>query len=277
MTRMEEEPKIFEDQEDEQKLSIGTRIDRLFTELEKHFYSHDKQSFQNSLSNVKTLMATGGDWDRKNRLSVYEGLSLILFNRDYANAATLIVPAINTYELNSFMPYKRFLLIAVVTGYLILDRTSVKKNILDNPEVIMSTVDVPELLEMGNALFMSNYAVFMENLKKVVVLMLNDDILNQSVDWWCREMRIKAYTQMMRSYLSVKLDVFAMEFGMNVEFIEKELETFIAQGRLHCQIDKVNGIVMNSHKDKRNELYVTLVKEGDVVVEKVQRLLHKLE
>ena len=276
----EEKPKktIEEQQEEEKvKLSIGTQIDNLFVELEKHFYSRDKQSFQTVLSEVKELMIKGGDWDRRNRLAVYEGLSLILFNRDFVNATTLIVPAINTYELSTFMPYNRFVFIASISGILILDRQSLKKSILDNPEVIMATADIPELLEMANALYISNYAVFMENLKKVIVLMLNDDIIEQTTDWWCREMRIKAYSQMLRSYLSMKLEIFAAEFGVSVEFIEKELETFIAQGRLHCQIDKVNGIIMNSHKDKRNDLYVTLIKDGDVVVEKVQRLLHKLE
>ncbi|KAL7715228.1 26S proteasome non-ATPase regulatory subunit 6 [Entamoeba marina] len=107
--------------------------------------------------------------------------------------------------------------------------------------------------------------------------MFQDDILNKSVDWYCKEMRIKAYKQIMQSYLAVKLETFANEFGLPVEMVEKELEMFIAQGRLAAQIDKVNGVVMNSHKDKRNEMYVKLIKEGDVVIEKLQRLERKME
>lgn len=278
MTKMEEDsPKIVGHEEDKTKLSIGAQIDQTFELLEIQFHGRNKEEFYRVLGEAKTLIAKGGDWDRKNRLSVYEGLGLITFSKDYQNAADLLVPAINTYELSSFMPYDRFVFITAVVGYLVLDRATIKKSILENSEVIMASASFPQLLAMGNAFYMSNYAVFIKNLQEVVAVMLTDDILSQNVDWWCKEMRIKAYNQIMRSYLSLKLEVFAAEFGVSVPFIEKELETFIAQGRLACQIDHVDGVVMNAHKDKRNELYVTLVKEGDNVVEKVQRLLHKLE
>ncbi|EDR26948.1 26S proteasome non-ATPase regulatory subunit, putative [Entamoeba dispar SAW760] len=264
-------------EEDETKLSIGTKIDKLFVELEKAFNEQNKEETERLLQETNTLIEKGGDWDRRNRRRVYEGLYLVKFNRDYAKASELLVGSVGTFAVNTLMTFERFVFIASVTGILIFERGRMKKEILDNSDVIGASGEFKCLLNMGNALYKSDYTTFIKELKEVVILMMQDNILNKSVDWFCKEMRIKAYKQIMRSYLAVRLDVFAKEFGVTNDFIEKELETFISQGRLAAQIDKVNGIVMNAHKDKRNELYVNLVKEGDIVVEKLQRLERKLE
>lgn len=45
------------------------------------------------------------------------------------------------------------------------------------------------------------------------------------------------------SYSSVKLTSMASAFGVSVDFIDKELARFVAAGRIHCKIDKVNVIL----------------------------------
>lgn len=58
---------------------------------------------------------------------------------------------------------------------------------------------------------------------------------------YVREMRIKAYTQLLESYSSLTLTYMAVSFGVTETFIDQELHRFIAAGRLHCKIDKVAG------------------------------------
>jgi hypothetical protein len=48
------------------------------------------------LAVAKSLNEKGGDWDRRNRLKVYEGL-LLASERDFAGAATLLVDSIATF------------------------------------------------------------------------------------------------------------------------------------------------------------------------------------
>lgn len=91
--------------------------------------------------------------------------------------------------------------------------------------------------------------------------------------YYVREMRILAYSQLLESYRSLTLGYMAEAFGVSTEFIDqcvhvcyhvfkpvcktvtrfshthllsfflRELSRFIAAGRLHCKIDKVNEIV----------------------------------
>lgn len=51
-----------------------------------------------------------------------------------------------------------------------------------------------------------------------------------------------------------------------------ELSRFIANGRLHCTIDKVHGIVETTRPSLKNAQYEKVVKQGDVLLNSIQRL-----
>ena len=51
-----------------------------------------------------------------------------------------------------------------------------------------------------------------------------------------------------------------------------ELSRFIASGRLHCTIDKVNGIVETNRPALKNAQYETVIRQGDLLLNSVQRL-----
>ncbi len=72
-------------------------------------------------------------------------------------------------------------------------------------------------------------------------MLKEDRLLNPHFRNYVREMRVKAYTQLLESYSSLTLKYMADQFGVTEEFIDKELHRFIAAGRLHCKIDKVSG------------------------------------
>ena len=54
--------------------------------------------------------------------------------------------------------------------------------------------------------------------------------------------------------------------------LTSELSRFIAAGRLHASIDKVHGIVETTHPSLKNAQYKPVVKQGDVLLNEVQRL-----
>lgn len=54
--------------------------------------------------------------------------------------------------------------------------------------------------------------------------------------------------------------------------ILSELARFIAAGRLNCVIDKVNGVVLTNKIDKRTEQYQAVLKHGDQIINKMQKL-----
>jgi 26S proteasome regulatory subunit N7 len=85
-------------------------------------------------------------------------------------------------------------------------------------------------------------------------------------------MRVLAYTQLLSSYASLTLPALAAAFGVSVEFVDAELAKLIAADRLHASIDRVNGVVETSRPERKTAQYETVVRQGDVVLNAVQRL-----
>lgn len=99
-----------------------------------------------------------------------------------------------------------------------------------------------------------------------------DRYLAPHKSFYSREMRVIGYTQFLESYKSVTLDSMAHQFGVSVEFLDRELSHFIAAGRLTAKIDKVGGVIESTQRDSKNVHYQTLIKQGDLLLNRIQKL-----
>lgn len=52
----------------------------------------------------------------------------------------------------------------------------------------------------------------------------------------------------------------------------RDVSKFIAAGRLHCVIDKVNGIIETNRADNKFAQYQAVIKQGDLLLNRVQKL-----
>ena len=59
---------------------------------------------------------------------------------------------------------------------------------------------------------------------------------------------------------------------MSSNFVDHELSGLIAIGRLSCKIDKVSGVVNSTRPDSKNAYYQAAVKEGDQLLNRLQKL-----
>ena len=77
------------------------------------------------------------------------------------------------------------------------------------------------------------------------VHLLPSRILYPHARFYVREMRIRAYSQLLESYWSLTLESLSTAFDVSTDFIDAELARFIALRGLKCTIDnlKVNGVV----------------------------------
>ena len=103
-------------------------------------------------------------------------------------------------------------------------------------------------------------------------ILTKDRYLVAHATYYVREMRIIAYNQLLQSYSSLTMKGMAQSFGCSEEFLDKELSRFIASGRLNCKIDKVRGIVETTRPDSKNFLYQEVIKKGDLLLNRVQKL-----
>ena len=61
---------------------------------------------QSNLERANTMMEEGGDWDRRNRLKVYEGLYSMAV-RNFSKAADLFLETVSTFTSYELMDYKQ--------------------------------------------------------------------------------------------------------------------------------------------------------------------------
>ena len=54
--------------------------------------------------------------------------------------------------------------------------------------------------------------------------------------------------------------------------VHRDLAQFIYANRLSCKIDKVGGIIETTRPDARNAQYAAVVKDGDALLNRVQKL-----
>ena len=75
-----------------------------------------------------SLFEEGGDWERKNRLKVYEGL-YYMSTRNFKKAADLFLDSISTFTTYELFPYDTFIFYTVLASIISLDRVSLKQKV----------------------------------------------------------------------------------------------------------------------------------------------------
>src|SRR5690349_4206358 len=97
------------------------------------FYG-DKQLVKKQVTRAKTLVESGGDWDRRNRLKAYEGLHLLTV-RSYNLAAPLLLDSLSTFTSYELCTYSNLVVYSVLAGSVSLKRVDFKSKVVDAPEI----------------------------------------------------------------------------------------------------------------------------------------------
>jgi len=129
------------------KLSAGKRLDAHLEMARVCSFWGDFRGMGDTLASAAKAIAKGGDWDRRNRLKVYQALSFLLV-RDVGSASKLLVEGIATFSCAELCDYPEFVTYAIVTGLLSLKRTDLKKSIIDGSEVLQVAKDIPVLVSL---------------------------------------------------------------------------------------------------------------------------------
>lgn len=244
-------------------------------------------------------MDEGGDWDRRNRLRIYEGLNAMSL-RNFGVATKHFLEGMSTFTAYELMSYDQFITYTVLSSVLSLGRMELRKSVVRSPEVLEALHHLPAVSAYLNAFFECRYADFFRALASVESMLKTDRHLFRHCRYYVNEMRIRAYAQLLESYRSVTLVSMAALFGVSVDFLDqyvartrdrddacsavrtdrarrrRDLARFIAAGRLSCKIDRVGGTIETNRPDNKNRQYQNVIKQGDVLLNRVQKLLKKL-
>jgi 26S proteasome regulatory subunit N7 len=255
----------------EKTVSLGQRLDIALALIRIGFYYNDQDLIKRNITKAKSLIEEGGDWDRRNRLKVYEAFHL-MSTRNFSGATTLYLEALASFSAEELFEFKTLVYYVVVCGVLSLDRVLLKQKVVDSPEVLSVLSGFPSLERLLTNFFESEYQGFFVGLAEVTEEMKFDQALHPHVSYFSREIRVKSYRQYLSSYSSVKLKSMASAFGVTESFIDSELVRFVSLGKVDCRIDAVGGIITTTRPDTKNAQYSTTVKQGDALLNRIQKL-----
>eukprot|EP00397_Hematodinium_sp_SG-2012_P053858 GEMP01064570.1.p1 GENE.GEMP01064570.1~~GEMP01064570.1.p1 ORF type:complete len:396 (+),score=87.35 GEMP01064570.1:84-1271(+) len=252
-------------------VGIGQKLDVLLTRCRIGYFFEETNLVKKNLDMCHEQLLKGGDWERKNKLKVYEGLFAIQ-TRDFKRAAELLIDATATFTATELMSMKNFVLYCVITAMCGMSRNDLRKSLVSCPEILSVIPEWPYLKEFMHAYFYRKYDDFMRHFVTVVEYLRKDHFLERQSRYIVRVLRLNAFRQFLASYKSVTISAMAEAFGVSNSFIDKELSAFITSSKLSCKIDKVAGIIESNVADARNTMYSQIVKQGDLLLNHMQKV-----
>lgn len=255
----------------EKTVGVGAKLDNVLTVIRIAFFYDDKELLKKNIDKAKAELGKGGDWERRNKLKVYEGMYLMI-NRQWKESATLFLNVMPTFTAVELVEFKDFIKYTVLVAMASMDRPEIRKELIGSPEVLSVIQETPCLQEFLDSYFYCRYKPFMQNFVTIVDVLRADRYLAKHVKYYMRVMRLNAYKQFLASFKSVTLEAMATEFGVTASFMDSELSSFISSGKLTCKIDKVGGVIESNSSDARSQLYVEIIKQGDLLLNRMQKL-----
>ena len=143
--------------------SSGQKVDIAMHKALMGFMFGDAKLVQQQIELAKDLNEKGGDWDRRNRLRVYEGMHCIMV-RDFDRAAERLMDGIATYTCYEMFGYERFAFYTVLMAMHSLSRIALKKQVIDSPDILAVLRDIPHLEDFLTGFYNGRYTTFFEAL-----------------------------------------------------------------------------------------------------------------
>lgn len=252
-------------------IGAGGRLDNVLAVIRVALFFQEYKLAKTNIERAQVELQKGGEWERRNKLRVYKGVYLMA-TKEFKAAGASFLDATATFTATELVTFRQFVFYTVITAMVALDRKTNKDKVLASPEVLTAVHETPHLKEFMFALHNCKYAEYFKHFVGVLDEVKKDRFLAPQFKYLIRHLRLNAYRQFLQSYKSVTLSAMSSAFGVSPQFIDSEMSAFIAAGQIPCKIDAVNGIIESNEEDGRNQKYVQMIKQGDVLLSRMQKL-----
>lgn len=252
------------------------KMEILFQIILMNLEKYDMDALKKDVATCKQLVEEGADWDKKNKLKIFEGVYLMLI-RDFKKASELLLSSVATFTAIELLDYQEFIFYAVIMGLLTQDRATIKKEIIHSPDVLSVIRDIPHLKQFSESFYACEYKKFFQSFVHILDRLRTDVYLKDHLNYYAKEMRLVAYKQYLEAFKSVTIENMAQAFGISNEFLDVELSNFIYIGKLNCKIDKVSGVIESNRSNRKVALFNETIKKGDALLNRVQKLARALD
>ena len=153
-----EAEKVFREAYDKSG-GASKKMEILFEILLMNLEKSDMDAIKKDVHTCKELVEQGADWDKKNKLKIFEGVYCMLI-RDFKRAAELFLSSIATFTCVELMDYQQFIFYAVVMAMVTQDRKTIKKEVIHSPDVLSCIRDIPNLKQFSESFYNCEYKAF---------------------------------------------------------------------------------------------------------------------
>lgn len=204
----------------EKTQSFNLKMDSVFEILHLGILYKDLNLLTEYIEKCKKMLHDGGDWEKRNRLKVYDGLFQLLI-RNFKEAGKLFLEALMTFTNYELFDYKTFVFYTCITNIITVDRVTLKNRIIDNSDVLTCIREIPNLQTFLESFYRGEYRTFFSEFYNIIQRTKTDFFISKHNNYFINEMRIKVYTQFLLSYKSVRIENMAECFGVSTTFIDK--------------------------------------------------------
>jgi len=257
-------------------IASGLQIDLHFLSFRVALFFEDIAEAEKAVESAEVLIEKGADWDRRNRHKVHKAI-IAMRKRDFSHAVSLLDNTLSTYAPEEIFTHAEFVAVSAYCAVAGGERKVLKEKVVQTPE--FAVIGQPDTKNWIKALAGAAKAIALCDYRHVLEAILESTeaaerhwLLYKHSAFVCREARARAYSQMLDSYRSLKMEAMAKSFGVSEEFLEGELVKFIRMGKVHCKIDKVSGVVDVTRPDEKNRMYQEVVQAGDQLITRLQNL-----
>ncbi|XP_076290741.1 26S proteasome non-ATPase regulatory subunit 6 [Lasioglossum baleicum] len=268
--------------------SSSVRVEAAFCLFRLAYVRNNCRSMGKIIGDITSLMesacGSGSDWCCRNKLKAYEAV-YCLATRNFPRASKLLMDCTPTFESYELLPFKEVVEYTVLSGMISLTRSELDHHVNNNGmlQQALLTESLP-YRDYFLSFYECRYKEFFKNLAWIETQLKANPLLHPHYRYYVREMRVKAYSQLLQAYRTINLDRMAAEFGVTEDYIEQEVARFIANGKLHCKIDRVAGTIVTvstagCDRGKapdatcdRGLSYQNTIKRGDSLLNRLKKL-----
>ena len=160
------------------------RLDLVFLNIRVGLFFTDHSIIKANIAKAHQMLEEGGDWDRRNRLKVYEGLYMMSI-RDFAAGSKLFLDGVSTFTSYELTSYIKFVEYAVIISVLALDRSDLHKEVIKGSEILEILHQLPDTKKYLFSLYNCQYADFFQVCKnKNTPFPIFDDTIKLTSGTW---------------------------------------------------------------------------------------------
>ncbi len=152
----------------------------------------DLDAIKPDIATCKQLVEEGADWEKKNKLKIFEGVYCMLI-RDFKTAAELFLSSVATFTCTELLDFKSFVFYAVVTAMVSMERKVIRKEVIHSPDILAVIRDLPHLKQFADSLYFCEYKLFFESFVEIIDMIKRDRYLETHHAFFTKEMRLVAY------------------------------------------------------------------------------------